>query len=147
SFLRARRLLKKVMFSLRSFIFRALFVFSFTLSAGNSIAATLAGHQVLPGGALDFQFPLSKYFQEYAATGGNPQPTAGHALMFFPKNFDPTRTWPILIITSTTDADRTSIMDAPWYRDAATAEGWIVFATDAAIRPRQDSLQWRLALL
>jgi hypothetical protein len=128
-------------------IFRALFVFAFALSSFDSVAATLAGHQVSPGGALDFQFPLSNYFQEIAAQGGNPRPTTGRALMYFPKGFDPSHTWPILIVTSTTDLDRTSIMDAPWYRDAAMKEGWIVFATDATIRPRQDSLQWRLSIL
>lgn len=110
-------------------------------------AATLAGHPVQPGGSLDFQFPLSNYFQEYASQGGNPRPSTGRALLFFPKSFDPARSWPMLIVTSTTDLDRTSIMDAPAYRDAATAEGWIVLATDAAIRPRQDSLQWRLSIL
>ncbi|HZR79201.1 MAG TPA: hypothetical protein VFA58_08330 [Chthoniobacterales bacterium] len=110
-------------------------------------AATLAGHAIQSGGSLDFQFPLNDYFQAYAAQGGNPRPPAGRALVFFPKNFDPARTWPILIVTSTTDLDRTSIMDAPAYRDPATAEGWVVLATDATIRPRSDSLAWRLAIL
>jgi hypothetical protein len=110
-------------------------------------AATLAGHQVPSGGTLDLQFPISNYFQEYAAQGGNPKPTTGRALLFLPNGFDPARSWPILIITSTTDLDRTSMMDAPWYRDAAMKEGWIVLATDATIRPRADSLQWRLSIL
>lgn len=115
--------------------------------AKSTDAISLAGHAVQPGGGLDIQFPLSDYFQQYAAQGGNPRPTTGRALLFFPKNFDPARPWPILIITSTTDAGRTSIMDAPAYRDVATGEGWIVFATDATIRAHDDSLQWRLALL
>jgi hypothetical protein len=96
---------------------------------------------------LDLQFPLSANFQEYAAQGGNPRPTTGRMLLFFPKGFDPAKSWPILIVTSTTDLDRTSIMDAPAYRDPATNEGWIVLATDATIRPRTDSLQWRLSIL
>jgi len=107
----------------------------------------LRGKNVSPGGALDLQFPLSDYFQQYAAQGGNPRPTTGRVLLFFPKNFDPARSCPILIITSTTDLDRTSIMDAPAYRDVATAEGWMVLATDATIRPRQDSTAWRLSIL
>ena len=107
----------------------------------------MRGKNVSPGGALDLQFPLSDYFQQYAAQGGNPRPTTGRVLLFFPKNFDPARTFPILIITSTTDLDRTSIMDAPAYRDVATGEGWMVLATDATIRPRQDSLAWRLSIL
>jgi len=118
---------------------------SFFFSVGDG--ATLAGHQVQSGGSLDLQFPLSNYFQEYAAQGGNPRPTTGRALLFFPNGFDPARSWPILIVTSTTDLDRTSIMDAPWYRDAAIKEGWVVLATDTAIRPRADSLQWRLSIL
>src|SRR2546428_11902116 len=112
----------------------------------SAVAATLEGHQVQGGATLEFQSPISSYFQESAAQGGNPRPTAGGALLMFPKNFDPARSWPILIVTSTTDLDRTSIMDAPWYRDAAMKEGWIVFATDAAIRPRVDSVSWRFTL-
>jgi predicted esterase len=65
----------------------------------------------------------------------------------FPKSFDPAKSWPILVVTSTTDFGCTSILDAPWYRDAAMQEGWVVLATDATIRPRADSLQWRLAML
>jgi hypothetical protein len=117
------------------------------LFLANSDAATLAGHQIQGGGTVDLQFPINNYFQEIAAQGGNPRPTTGRALLFFPKGFDPARSWPILIVTSTTDLDRTSIMDAPWYRDAAMKEGWIVLATDATIRPHADSLQWRLSIL
>ena len=110
-------------------------------------AATLRGQPVRGGATLDLQFPLSDYFQQYAAEGGNPRPTTGRALLMFPNNFDPAHQWPILIVTSTTDLGRTSIMDAPAYRDAATKEGWVVLATDATIRPREDSLRWRLSIL
>jgi hypothetical protein len=65
----------------------------------------------------------------------------------FPNGFNPSRPWPILIVTSTSDNDRTSPMDAPWYQDAATKEGWIVLATDATIPPRADSTAWRFAIL
>ena len=88
-------------------------------------AATLAGHQVPSGGTLDLQFSVNKFFQDYAAQGGNPRPATGRALLMFPKGFDPARPWPILIVTSTSDNSRTSPMDAPWYQDAAMKEGWI----------------------
>jgi hypothetical protein len=133
---------------LRNFRLRPVFVFFGALQslaiAGHGV--TLAGHQI-QGGTLDFQFPLSNYFQEHASEGGNPRPTTGRALLFFPTGFDPARSRPILIITSTADLDRTSIMDAPSYRDAAMKQGWIVLATDATIRPRQDSIAWRLSIL
>jgi hypothetical protein len=122
----------------------ALVIFSFV---SITAAASLAGHQVIPGGTLDFQFPMPSDLQTFAAQGGNPRPTTGRALIMFPNGFDPAKSWPILVIASTTDVGRTNILDAPWYRDAATKEGWIVFATDATIRPSADSLQWRLAPL
>jgi hypothetical protein len=138
------------MLSLRALIRCALFIGALgTLSVllVDSEAASLAGHQIVSGGTVDIQFPINGYFQQSAAQGGNPRPTAGRALLMFPKNFDPARPWPILIVTSTSDLGRTSPEDAPSYRDAAMAEGWIVFATDATIRPRTDSVSWRLAIL
>ena len=65
----------------------------------------------------------------------------------FPNGFDPAKSWPILVILSTTDLGCTNIHDAPAYRDTAMKEGWIVFATDVTIQPRADSFQWRLAPL
>ena len=120
---------------------------AFQLVPVASDAATLAGKEVRGGGTLDLQFPISNYFQENAAQGGNPRPATGRALLMFPKGFDPGRSWPILIVTSTSDNDRASPMDAPRYQDAAMKEGWIVLATDATIRPRVDSVSWRLAIL
>jgi hypothetical protein len=117
------------------------------LLAGNLRAATLAGQQVQPGGKIEIRFPVSKYFQNIAAEAGNPRPDTGRAVLAFPAGFDPARAWPILIVTSTSDFNRTSAMDADWYRAPATAEGWIVLGPDATIAPRIDSTQWRLGLL
>lgn len=126
---------------------RSLFaILAAALITNSSNGATLLGKAVPPGGSLDLQFPIDNYFQQNAAQGGNPRPTTGRALLYFPKNFDLGRAWPILIVTSTADLDRTSIMDAPWYHDAAMVEGWIVLATDATIRPHEDSIAWRLAI-
>jgi hypothetical protein len=100
-----------------------------------------------PTDKLDLTFPVPAYNQEYAATGGNPRPLSGRLLMFFPSNFDPHRSWPLLVVTSTTDGERTSPMDAPAYRATANSEGWIVLATDATMRPRSDSTEWRAAVL
>lgn len=118
------------------------------LLSSDGKAATLAGQQVpAGGGTCEIHFPVEPQFQQFAAEGGNPRPTAGRALLIFPSGFDPSRTWPILVVTSTSDFDRTSPMDAPSYRDAAMKEGWIVLATDATIRPRIDSSAWRFAIM
>ena len=110
-------------------------------------AATLAGQQIQPGGRIEIRFPVSKYFQDIAAQAGNPRPETGRAVLAFPAGFDPARTWPILIVTSTSDFHRTSAMDADWYSRPAIAEGWIVLGPDATISPHIDSTQWRLGLL
>ena len=115
--------------------------------SGITHAASLAGQQVQPGGKIEIRFPVSKYFQDIAAQGGNPRPETGRAVLTFPAGFDSSRTWPILIVTSTSDFNRTSAMDADWYRPPATAEGWVVLGSDATISPRIDSTQWRLGLL
>jgi hypothetical protein len=130
---------------------RFLAIFSFVLLcflfAGLSHAATLAGKPVQPGGMVEIQFPVAKTFQNVAAEGGNPRPETGRAILMFPPGFDPARRWPILVVTSTSDFNRTSVMDAEWYRKPATAEGWVVLGSDATISPRLDTTQWRLAML
>ncbi|HKP93668.1 MAG TPA: hypothetical protein VJS88_07210 [Chthoniobacterales bacterium] len=119
----------------------------FAFLAASSDGATLAGQSVVPGGKTEIRFAVPKYFQDLAAQAGNPRPDTGRAVLFFPSGFDPGRTTPILIVTSTSDFNRTSLMDAEWYRAPGTAEGWIVLGTDATISPRIDSTQWRLAML
>jgi hypothetical protein len=120
---------------------------SFCLPVAGMEAATLAGQQVQGGKTVEIRFPVAKYFQDIAAQGGNPRAEMGRAVLTFPPGFDPARRWPILIVTSTTDFHRTSPMDAEWYRPAADAEGWMILAADATIKPRQDSTPWRLAML
>jgi hypothetical protein len=118
-----------------------------TLATASGQNLSLNGQAVKPGGTLDFQFPVDPYFQDYAASGGNPRPDKGRALLMFPERFNPATRWPILIVTSTTDAHRTSPMDAWWYRHPANAEGWVVLATDATIKAREDSTNWRMGML
>lgn len=110
-------------------------------------AVTLGGQAVQPGGKIEIRFPVSQYFQGVAAQAGNPRPETGRAVLTFPAGFDPSKPWPILIVTSTSDFNRTSAMDVDWYRPPATAEGWVVLGSDATITPRIDSTQWRLGLL
>jgi hypothetical protein len=110
-------------------------------------AATLAGQHVQPGGTVEIRFPVAKYFQDIAAQGGNPRVETGRAVLAFPPGFDPSRAWPILVVTSTSDFNRTSAMDVEWYRQPATAEGWVVLGSDATVSPRLDSTQWRLGML
>lgn len=111
-------------------------------------AVTLKGQPVQGGGMVEIHFPVAKSLQNMAAEAGNPRVETGRAVLMFPSGFDPARRWPILVVTSTSDFNRTSPMDAEqWYRKPATDEGWVVLAADATVRPRIDSTQWRLAML
>lgn len=120
------------------------------IALGTSMLLAASNGAILPStasGTIDVQFPVSDYYQQYAAQGGNPRPTTGRLVIVLPPNFHPTRPWPILVVTSTNDNQRSSPQDVPFYRAAAQAEGWIVLATDATIRPRHDNVTWRLAIL
>jgi len=117
------------------------------LSPAGLRGATLAGQQVQGGKMVDISFPVPKYFQDIATQDGNPRVETGRIVLTFPPGFDPARRWPILIVTSTSDFHRTSPMDVEWYRPPADAEGWMILASDATIKPRQDSTPWRLAML
>ena len=119
----------------------------FFVSLGVARGLTIAGKEAKPGPMMEIQFPVSKYFQDIAAEGGNPRPQTGRAVLSFPPGFDPSRRWPIMIVTSTTDMQRTSPMDAPAYKPMADAEGWVILASDATIKPIHDSTPWRLAML
>jgi len=119
---------------------------SFLLARGSN-AAMLAGKPVRGGGTVEITFPVAKYFQDIAAQAGNPRVETGRAVVAFPAGFDPGRPWPILVVTSTSDFNRTSAMDVEWYQKPALAEGWVVLGPDATIKPRIDSTQWRLGML
>jgi hypothetical protein len=112
-----------------------------------SDAETLLGKIVVGGASIEIQFPVGKVYQDTASQGGNPRVETGRAVLIFPPGFDPARRWPILIVTSTSDFNRTSPMDAEWYRRPAIGEGWMVLASDATIKPRIDSTPWRLGML
>ena len=120
-------------------------VLALVVFSGTGLGAVLPSAPP-PSRAIDVAFPLPQFNREYAAQGGNPQPSAGRLVLYLPERFDPRGTWPLLIVNSTNDGGRTSIMDAPAYR-GATNTGWVVLATDANIRPRSDSVSWRAGVL
>lgn len=125
----------------------AILLIVFFLAPVGLHAATIAGQTIRPGERINIEFPLAREIQEIAARGGNQRATTGRATLVFPPGFDPAKPWPMLIVTSTSDFDRTSPMDIGFYRAAAAAEGWMVLASDGPVRIKPDSAEWRLAML
>lgn len=68
-------------------------------------------------------------------------------MMATPANFDPTKSWPVLIICSTSDFKRQNRDDlVQFYQSVGLAEGWVLLAGDGPQHARSDTAAWRLAM-
>jgi hypothetical protein len=67
------------------------------------------------------------------------------ATLAVPRGFDPKKTWPVLIVFSSSQNQLPSWYDLMvWYRATALAEGWVLLAGDGPKpAPRLDSSGWR----
>jgi hypothetical protein len=126
-----------------------------TLSLASALPATggeksglkFAGVSMSPGATVRANVPLTAQEKSYAAEGGNNVPANAVAVIAVPRNFDPQKTWPVLIVFSTNDFQRSNRDDlVDFYRSAALAEGYVVLAGDGPEFPRQDSTGWRAAM-
>ncbi len=106
-----------------------------------------AGVSFSPGSIVRANVPLSPQEKSYAAQGGNPVPPNAVAVTATPPNFDPKKSWPVLIICSTSDFKRQNRDDlADFYRRVALIEGWMLLAGDGPQHARNDTAAWRLAM-
>jgi hypothetical protein len=108
-----------------------------------------------PGEVAQFEVPLSNAAWDDAgrlpAPGGdepvshNPKPKTVKVAVAVPARFDPSRSWPLLIVNSTVDASCIDHMNL-YYRPA-TECGWVVLAADGPTKPKNDSNAWRWAMV
>lgn len=113
--------------------------------AGSEIA--FAGVPVQLGGVTRANVPLSTHERSYASEAGNVVPTQAEATLAVPQNFDPTRSWPVLVIFSTSDFKRLNRDDLEqFYAPTTIAEGWVAIAGDAAGQPQRDTSGWRAGM-
>ncbi|MGI8819304.1 MAG: hypothetical protein ACR2ID_00280 [Chthoniobacterales bacterium] len=107
-------------------------------------AATFAGMRLEPGVTVTAQVPLNAAERSYLAEGGNAVPPYALAVLAVPPGFTPSKSWPVLISISTSDAQRQNRTDlVDFYRESALAEGWLVLAGDGPGQPQHDSGGWR----
>src|SRR5438270_7664703 len=110
-------------------------------------ALNFAGTSFSPGSTVQANVPLSAQAKSYAGQGGNPVPPNAVAVLATPANFDPGKSWPVLITCSTSDFKRQNRDDLiQFYRRIGLAEGWVLLAGDGPQRPRSDTAGWRLAM-
>ena len=64
-----------------------------------------------------------------------------------PANFDPRKSWPVLIVCSTSDFKRQNRDDlVQFYRTVGLAEGWVLLAGDGPQQPRERTAARRGAM-
>ena len=120
-----------------------------TAFAAHAASASLSfgGSNFAPGSTVQANVPLSAQEKSYAAQGGNPVPPYAVAVLATPNNFDPRKSWPVLVICSTSDFKRQNRNDlVQFYRRVGLAEGWVLLAGDGPQNARNDTAAWRLAM-
>ena len=106
-----------------------------------------AGVPFSPGSTVRANVPLSAQEKSFAAEGGNPVPQYAIAVLATPANFDPRKSWPVLVVFSTSDLKRQNRDDlVAFYRKVAIAEGWVLLAGDGPQPARLDIAAWRAAM-
>jgi hypothetical protein len=106
-----------------------------------------AGVAFSPGSTVRANVPLSAQEKSYAGQGGNPVPASAVAVVATPANFDPRKSWPVLITCSTSDFKRQNRDDlVDFYRRVGLAEGWVLLAGDGLQHARNDTAAWRAAM-
>ncbi|MGA7275330.1 MAG: hypothetical protein WBX14_10840, partial [Candidatus Udaeobacter sp.] len=106
-----------------------------------------AGTSFAPGSTVQVNIPLSAQEKSFAAQGGNVVPPYAVAVLATPANFDPRKSWPVLVPCSTSDFKRQNRNDlVQFYRRVGLAEGWVLLAGDGPQIARNDTAAWRGAM-
>src|SRR5437879_9244467 len=110
-------------------------------------ALNFAGASFSPSSTVQANVPLSAVAKSYAEQGGNPVPPSAVAVLATPANFDPRKSWPVLIPCSTSDFKRQNRNDlVQFYQRVGLSEGWVLLAGDGPQHARSDTAAWRLAM-
>ena len=122
-------------------------VISLVAADAAQAALNFAGASFSPGATVQANVSLSSQAKSYAGQGGNPVPLSAVAMLATPANFDPRKSWPVLIICSTSDFKRQNRDDlVQFYRRVGLAEGWVLLAGDGPQPARIDTAGWRVAM-
>jgi hypothetical protein len=115
--------------------------------AATAGSLTFAGVAFSPGSTIKANVPLSAQEKSLAGQGGNVVPPNAVAMLATPSNFDPRKSWPVLVVCSTSDFKRQNHDDlVQFYRTVGLAEGWVLLAGDGPQHARNDTAAWRGAM-
>jgi pimeloyl-ACP methyl ester carboxylesterase len=123
------------------------FVTVLTLVNVDAAGLRFAGVPISPGRTVKADVRLSANNQSYASDAVRHVPETAVAVIGVPLKFDPRKTWPVLVVFSTSDFKRLNRDDlVDFYRDAALKEGWVIIAGDGREFPTHDTNGWRAAM-
>lgn len=115
--------------------------------AATAGSLTFAGAPFSPGSTVKANVPLSAQEKSLASQGGNVVPPYAVAMLATPSNFDPKKSWPVLVICSTSDFKRQNRDDlVQFYRTTGLHDGWVLLAGDGPQNARNDTAAWRGAM-
>jgi len=115
--------------------------------AATAGSLTFAGVGFSPGSTVKANVPLSAQEKSLAGQGGNAVPPNAVAMLATPSNFDPRKSWPVLVICSTSDFKRQNRDDlVEFYRSVGLHDGWVLLAGDGPQNARNDTAAWRGAM-
>src|SRR6266516_4485931 len=115
--------------------------------AATAGSLTFAGVAFSPGSTVKANVPLSAQERSLAGQGGNAVPANAVAMLATPSNFDPRKSWPVLVSCSTSDFKRQNRDDlVKFYQRVGLAEGWVLLAGDGPQHARNDTAAWRAAM-
>lgn len=108
-------------------------------------ALSFAGVPLTPGIPVRADVSLSKVEKSYVEEGGNAAPPHTAAVLAVPRGFDPKKSWPVLVVFSSSDHEHQNRDDlVNLYLSTVLAEGWVLLAGDGPQpAPRLDSSGWR----
>ena len=116
-------------------------------TAQSAESLTFGGAAFAPGSTVEANVPLSAQEKSLAAQGGNVVPPYAAAVLATPANFDPRKSWPVLVPCSTSDFKRQNRNDlVQFYRRVGLAEGWVLLTGDGPQHARNDTAAWRGAM-
>jgi len=111
---------------------------------GTQASLNFGGSTFSPGSTVQANVPLSALEKSYAGQGGNPVPPYAVAVLATPRNFDATKSWPVLVPCSTSDFKRQNRSDLiQFYQRVALSEGWVLLAGDGPQHAKNDNVAWR----
>jgi hypothetical protein len=87
------------------------------------------------------EIKLSPANRALAAREGNPALTTARLALVVPQGFDPSKSWPILVINNTENYANIDAMNE--FKEAAFAEGWIIMGADPIEAEKSAHGGWR----